>query len=221
MTFIELSFNIYSMKIKYITLVCLMALAISSCTHFKPSSSVINIVTDKPAKINVWDYKSEKNKELGATPFEAKFVDLQKETEQDEWIYLVVSAPGYATENIIVPANQKANLGIKLKLQPIEWWNDSSKSLPSVVINQIGQQIQRTYINIRQGKLDEALSAVEKIIAEYPQAPFLLDLKGSILVLQGKSNDAISSYERSLQISSDNPDTVKTLNELKKNRVNQ
>lgn len=203
------------------TSICLLAFSITSCSHFKPSTSVINIVTDKPAKINVWDYKSEKNKELGATPFEAKFVDLQKETEQDEWIYLVVSAPGYATENIIVPANQKANLSIKFKLQPIEWWNDSSKSLPSVVINQIGKQIQRTYINIRQGKLDEALSTVEKIIAEYPQAPFLLDLKGSILVLQGKSNDAISSYERSLQISSDNPDTVKTLNELKKNRVNQ
>lgn len=208
------------MKIKYITQLCLLALVTVSCARFKPTTSVINIATDKPAKVSVWDYKSEKNVELGTTPFEAKFIDLQKKTDQDEWIYLVVTAPGYVTENIIVPANQRANLDIKLKLNAIEWWNDTSKTLPSHVINQIGKQIQRTYINIRQGKLDEALATVERIIAEYPQAPFLLDLKGSILVLQGKNNEAISSYERSLQISSDNPDTVKILNDLKKERVN-
>lgn len=206
------------MKIKHLTSLCLLALVTASCARFKPTTSVINIVTDKPAKVSVWDYKSEKNEELGATPFEAKFIDLQKKTEQDEWIYLVITAPGYVTENIIVPANQRANLDIKLKLNAIEWWNDTSKTLPSHVINQIGKQIQRTYINIRQGKLDEALATVERIIAEYPQAPFLLDLKGSILVLQGKNNEAISSYERSLQISSDNPDTVKILNDLKKER---
>ncbi len=206
------------MKIKHLTSLCLLALVTASCARFKPTTSVINIVTDKPAKVSVWDYKSEKNEELGATPFEAKFIDLQKKTEQDEWIYLVITAPGYVTENIIVPANQRANLDIKLKLSAIEWWNDTSKALPSHVINQIGKQIQKTYINIRQGKLDEALSSVERIISEYPQAPFLLDLKGSILVLQGKINEAISSYERSLQISSDNPDTVKILNDLKKER---
>lgn len=208
------------MKINHLISLCLLALVTTSCARFKPTTSSINIVTDKPAKVSVWDYKSDKNEELGATPFEAKFIDLQKKTEQDEWIYLVITAPGYVTENIIIPANQRANLDIKLKLNPIEWWNDSSKSLPSYVINQIGKQIQKTYINIRQGKLDEALSTVERIIVEYPQAPFLLDLKGSILVLQGKTSDAISSYERSLQISSDNPDTLKILNDLKKERVN-
>jgi len=208
------------MKIKHLESLCLLALVLAGCARFKPTTSVINIVTDKPAKVNVWDYKSEKNEELGATPFQATFVDLQKKTEQDKWIYLMIKAPGYVSENIIIPGNQRANLDIKLKLLPIELWNDASNSLPSHVINKIGKQIQRTYINIRQGKLEDALSSIERMISEYPQAPFLLDLKGSILLLQGKINDAISSYERSLQISSDNPDTVKMLNDLKKERVN-
>ncbi len=208
------------MKIKHFKTFCLLALTTVSCARFRPTTSDINITTDSPAKVSVWDHKSEKNVEVGATPFSAKFVDLQKKTDHQDWIFLIISSPGHVTENVIIPANQKANLNLKLKLQPIEWWNDSSKLLPSHVINQIGKQIQKIYINLRQGKLDEALALAEKIISEYPHAPFLLDLKGSIQVLQGKINDAISSYERSIQISSDNPETVKILNDLKKDGAN-
>jgi predicted negative regulator of RcsB-dependent stress response len=79
--------------------------------------------------------------------------------------------------------------------------------------------IQKIYSHIRQSQLEEALGLTEKLIAEYPHASFFLDLKGSIQVLQGKKTEAISSYERSLQISSDNPETMSILSDLKKEGV--
>ncbi len=207
------------MKIHYILVTYLVLLTTTSCSqlfpYFRPTTAEISISTDKTASVGFWDSTHEKVEELGPAPFKINLKELREKSGQSEWIQLVVQAPGYAPENIILPANQSTAMDLKIKLKPIEWWNDTTKSMSSHVINQMGKIIQKIYINIRQGKLDEALGMTEKLIVEYPQASFLLDMKGSIQVLQGHKSEAISSFERSLQLSSDNPETISILKDLK------
>ena len=192
-----------------------------SCARVGPLKNGISVSTNKAAKISLLDYKTDKLQDLGPTPFQMELKQIQELNDQSEWIYLIVKSPGFVTENILLPANQKLAVDIKLKLQPIEWWNDPSNALPSHIVNQMGRQIQKVYLNIRQGKLEEALNSIEQLIIEYPQAAFFHDLKGTILLLMGKKKDAASSYQRSLQISSDNTETIKILNDLKLEGITQ
>jgi hypothetical protein len=195
-------------------------LVLQSCARLRPLKNSITITTDKPAQISLWDDKADRFQDLGPTPFHMELNQIRPMIDQSEWIYFVVRSPGFVMENILLAAKQKLAVDIKLKLRPIEWWNDPSNTLPSHIVNQMGRQIQKVYLNIRQGKLDDALSSIEQLILEYPSAAFFHDLKGTILLLLGKKKEAASSYQRSLQISSDNIETIKILNDLKLEGIN-
>ncbi len=203
------------MKFIYPLAFTVLLLVFQSCAHFGPLKNDITITTNKPAQVSLVDYKRDTFIDLGPTPFKMEMSKIKEMTDQSEWLYLIVKSPGFVSENILLPVNQKLSVDVKLKLQPIEWWNDPSGALPSHIVNQMGRQIQKIYLNIRQGKLDDALTSIEQLILEYPMAAFFHDLKGSILLLLGKKKEAASSYQRSLQISSDNIETIKILNDLK------
>lgn len=201
------------MKNKIILL--LSQLILMSCS-ITPNRQELNLTTSKPAQVSLVNAKRENIEVLGQTPITIRFRQLNELNDNGEWIYLIVSSQGYVTENIVLNSRARTSMDMKIKLQSVEWWNDPSSTLPSQVVNQIGKNIQKVYQLIRQSKLEDAYMSVEKLISQYPQAAFFHDLKGSILLLQGKRNEAISSYERSLQISSDNPETVKILNDIRK-----
>lgn len=188
---------------------------VMSCA-FTPNKHELNLSTSKQAKVTLINSKKETVEELGQTPLNISFKQLNELNDDNDWINLVVSASGFVTENIVINSNARTSVDMKIKLHSIEWWNDPSSSIPSQLVNQIGRNIQKAYQLIRQSKLDEAYSSVEKLSNQYPQAAFFHDLKGSILLLQGKKNAAVSSFERSLQISSDNPETVQILKDIKK-----
>ena len=161
-------------------------LVLQSCARVGPLKNGITITADKPAQISLWDDKADKFQDLGPAPFHMELNQIRPMIDQSEWIYFVVKSPGFVTENILLSAKQKLAVDIKLKLQPIEWWNDPSSALPSHIVNQMGREIQKVYLNIRQGKLDDALTSIEQLILEYPLAAFFHDLKGTILLLLGK-----------------------------------
>jgi len=193
----------------------MLVASIFSCTRLRPSEAELSIQSDKVAKVFIKDLETDQTEELGATPFKISMKELVEKNKNAEWMMLIISAPGHAIEHVLVPSNTSTRVNLDLKLKAVEWWNDPSKLVSSQVVNSIGKMIQKIYSNIRQSQLEEALGLTEKLIAEYPHTSFLLDLKGSIQVLQGKKADAISSYERSLQISSDNPETMSILSDLK------
>lgn len=193
----------------------IMSILLMNCS-INPKKHELNLTTSKPAKVLIVNSKKQNTEELGQTPVKISLNRLNELSENNEWIHLLVSSPGHVTENIVVNSQARTSIDMDIKLQSIEWWNDPQSQLPSQIANQIGKNIQKVYQLIRQSKLEDAFSSVEKLISQYPQAAFFHDLKGSILVLQGKKKEAISSYERSLQISSDNPETLEILSDLKK-----
>ncbi len=219
MTFIEKSFSILRMKTFNTVFAFLLLASLFSCARIRPIESDLSIQSDKVAKVSLKGPESDELIELGSTPLKLSIQELHDKNKNADWIMLVISAPGHAVEHIILPADASTKINLDLKLKPIEWWNDPSKVVPSQVVNHVGKFIQKIYSHIRQSQLEEALGLCEKLISEFPHTSFLLDLKGSIQVLQGKKAEAISSYERSLQISSDNPETMSILSDLKKEGV--
>lgn len=189
---------------------------LSSCINLQSSvkSVKVEITSDVPASIFLTSSLGTKET-LGKTPL--KF-SLKPFSDGGKWLHLEVSSPGYVPENIMLPAETTTDQTVSLKLKPIEWWNDPKEEVSSQVINQIGYELQQIYRKIRQNDQESSLVGVEKLIAHYPFAAILYDIKGSIYILKGQKDLALASYERSLQLSGDNPEILKIINDLKKER---
>jgi hypothetical protein len=192
---------------------------LNSCSSIKPNQSGIEITTTTPATVFYKDQQSEKLVTLGPTPYKISFEELKELSNNSFWNYLIVEAEGYVPEHLILPKEGKSSQKIQLNLKRVEWWNDPSQVLSSKVVQQIGKNFQEIYRSIRQGKNKEALELTDQLIKEYSQASILYDIKGSLHLIEGAREKAISAYERSLQLSYDNAETIKILDQLKKSEI--
>jgi tetratricopeptide (TPR) repeat protein len=192
----------------------------SSCALFskKIMNNYIIVNTSKPAIMLYND--NGKKIVIGNTPITMNVNDLVKKYNipTDAWLNFYVESPGYVTESFLLKAPTQKNIEIQINLKPLEWWNDSDKTISSIVVDKLGKNFQIIYSNIREGNLDKAFALTENLLNIYPNAAILYDIKGSIYILKNEIELAIASYERSLQISKDNPDTEQILIKLRKKR---
>lgn len=197
-----------------------MSIILNSCAFFseKILENTIIVTSNKPAIVS-YNFNGKKV-ELGTTPLKIKVKNFSKNynIEADSWIHFYIEAPGYAPESLLMKSPKQENIDFHAILKPLEWWGDADKNIPSIVIDRLGKNFQIIYADIRNGNLDNAFSLIENLIKTYPNAAILYDIKGSIYILKNNIELAIASYERSLQISKDNPDTEKILNRLKRKR---
>lgn len=57
----------------------------------------------------------------------------------------------------------------------------------------------------RDGQTDKAIDAVDALLSEQPENPYLWELRGQILFEEGRPGDAIESHEKSVQLKPDAP----------------
>ncbi len=57
----------------------------------------------------------------------------------------------------------------------------------------------------KSGETDRALAAVEELLAEQPENPFLWELKGQILFEEGRAQDAVAAHSRAVELLPDAP----------------
>ena len=57
----------------------------------------------------------------------------------------------------------------------------------------------------RRGELDRSMAELEPLLADYPDNPFLWELKGQILFESGKVAEAIPPYEKAVELAPDSP----------------
>jgi predicted Zn-dependent protease len=57
----------------------------------------------------------------------------------------------------------------------------------------------------KNGETDRALAAVEDLLAEQPENPFLWELKGQILFEEGRAQDAVAAHSRAVELLPDAP----------------
>ena len=194
----------------------LFVFVLQSCSSIPKEEAQLEISANNEAMVSIYDQETDKIFDLGKTPLKITTSELRERTAKSPWIYLQINAQGFVPENILVPSELRSSQKIRIALKKVEWWNDPSHALSSQIVQQVGRNFQDIYRSIRQGKNDDALNLTDKLITEYPQASILYDIKGSLYLIKGSKAEAISAYERSLQISSDNPETIKLLDQLKK-----
>lgn len=52
----------------------------------------------------------------------------------------------------------------------------------------------------RQGKLDQALPIIDGLLADYPEDPYFHELKGQMLLENGRVADSLASYRRAVEL---------------------
>ncbi|MGV9009644.1 tetratricopeptide repeat protein [Brevundimonas sp.] len=57
----------------------------------------------------------------------------------------------------------------------------------------------------RQGDIDKALAAIDVLLAEQPENPYFWELRGQVLMEEGRPADALASHQRSVDLKPDAP----------------
>ncbi|MFP4313102.1 MAG: M48 family metalloprotease [Alphaproteobacteria bacterium] len=80
----------------------------------------------------------------------------------------------------------------------VPWiYSDSDKSMPA--------RYARAIADYRQNNVDQALKAIDALIADEPDNPFFHELKGQMLVDFGRINESLSAYKRAVALLSNAP----------------
>ncbi len=57
----------------------------------------------------------------------------------------------------------------------------------------------------RQGEIEKAIAAIDVLLAEQPENPYFWELRGQVLMEEGRPVDALASHQRSVELKPDAP----------------
>ena len=195
-------------------IILLFLLIIASCSNlFGGKASIINLKTS-PQGAKVFVLKGSTQTLLGETPIEVKFSDLSAEVRKQKLLSFILVKEGYVSERIIFENRPNHKIEWDGQMEKIEFWNDPSNNLSSKIVDTVAKSLRSTYKEIRNKQYNSALEKITQLLNSYPDAPILYDIKGSILMLKGDEEEALSIYRRSLQLRPDNVDTQGIVQEL-------
>lgn len=96
----------------------------------------------------------------------------------------------YDNEFLLVKAKLTAFLSDKNKVMRL--YPPSNNSAPS--------RYARSIVAFKQGKIPQALSLIDGLIAEQPNNPYFYELKGQFLFESGKVKDSVNAYQKALDL---------------------
>lgn len=170
------------------------------------------------AKVYLYDQTQKKFVSIGDTPF---LLDKKEEekllgSSSNDLVAFKIEKPGYAVEHIIYDRRSRKKLSYLLQLKEIELWSDQDAEMSSKLATDIAKKVQKINTLIVQKELADALEIIESLIAQYPKAYIFYDMKGSVHLLKGNNNLAITSLKKSLSLNPDNPDSMRVLSVLQR-----
>jgi predicted negative regulator of RcsB-dependent stress response len=78
----------------------------------------------------------------------------------------------------------------------------------------IGRMLKTVYLQINTRDYVKALKTIDDLIEDFPKSAIFYDIKGSIHVLRGEKNLAKGSYQKSLSLNANSPETKAALDRL-------
>jgi tetratricopeptide (TPR) repeat protein len=207
------------MKILISLLYILFLLVIPGCSMLGISKNDIQfkiISNPENAYVYLYDSKEKKYIELGKTPLLIDKNDKRlKNSALPSVTHLMIAKEGYTPESIIWNTKILSNIDLNINLKHIDVWANPSSEAASTFINDVGRQIKKIYSDIRMNKLDQAKKSSELLQAKYPKASIFYDIKGSLLMLEGKNDQALLQYEKSLALDPNNEETQNIIKFIK------
>lgn len=109
--------------------------------------------------------------------------------------YGAVDTPVQIAEHALVLA--KIHAFMEPPIQTLRRYPESDTSYPA--------RYARAIARYRGGETELALSAVDELLAEQPENPFLWELRGQILFEEGRAAEAVDAHRRSVELLPDAP----------------
>ena len=189
----------------------------SGCSVFKVSKAKFQIDSNpKEAEVS-YLLPSGEFKSLGKTPLDIDEKQIQEwKKGKADFLILRVAKSGHANENLFIDLRNHYSINYMARLKPIDVWNNKEAELSSTAANKLAEKIQGINQQIFGKNLEGALKNAESLIEQFPKAHVFYDIKGSILYLMGKRQEAVASYEKSLSINPDNNEAKKIIDAVKK-----
>lgn len=193
-------------------LVLVSILTLTSCSMMKSLRREITIdSTPSEAEVSYLASSGE-FRVIGKTPLtiEDSVVKEWQDSKQDYAIVRVAKS-GYVMENLFIDLNGRYKLSFSAQLKALDVWNNKETENSSNAANKVALKVQHINHQIFTKSFQEALTNTENLIEQFPKAHVFYDMKGSILLLMGRKNEALASYQKSLSLNPDNNEAKKML----------
>jgi tetratricopeptide (TPR) repeat protein len=141
---------------------------------------------------------------LGTTPYVLSSEQIKKSLPNQEIGILKISKSGFVSESLFLELGNNYSVSYRADLKSVDIWNNKEMEVSSVAANKLAVRIQSINQQVFSKRFNEALLETSKLIEQYPKAHVFYDMKGSILYLMGKKDEAINSYQKSLALNPDN-----------------
>jgi tetratricopeptide (TPR) repeat protein len=170
----------------------------------------------KEAKISFYSPSSKSYVDLGKTPLELSPAQIKEIMKQNEdFVVLKITKSGYAVESLVLDLSNRYRVQYNADLKPLEQWHNKEAEVSSIAANSLAMKIQSIYQQLVKKDLDKALQNTTNLIEQFPKAHVFYDIKGSIQYLQGKKQESMVSYKKSLSLNPDNLQAQKMLQKIK------
>jgi tetratricopeptide (TPR) repeat protein len=196
--------------------IVVLLLQISACSIFKNASRQIEVISSPHgASVSVLS-KTGNFAVIGKTPLllDEKLIG-QWIKDGNEYIILRLEKSGHAVENLFVDLNSRHRLNFTATLKSIDVWNLQEAELSSANANKLTTKIQQINQFVLKKDFESALKRTDGLMEQFPKAHVFLDMKGSIYLLMGRRQEALASYQKSLQLNPDNSDAIRAIERLK------
>jgi tetratricopeptide (TPR) repeat protein len=194
---------------KTLTLVATL-IALAGC------ASSLKVKTDPiDTEIYVLNRKTGEKKPLGKGPLEISAAEVRKKVGEEiragDYFELNVEKSGYIPEKLLVPVSKSGfmitSLEVTLKKSDLEKQASTAKGALAHLV--LAQRF------ASHGEFDRAQIQVDQLLADFPDFPRALSMRGSILYLQKNYDESLKWYEKAVAADPNMEDAVKMMSKIR------
>lgn len=173
-------------------------------------------ITSEPLQAEVVAYTREGNEVvIGQTPMELKPEDFEK--MPSDVLRIGFNKTGYVKEQVFVDSKWFKKSGyVNIKLTPLANWNEAYQDQTAYkYLNDVASLTAEIQAATVKGDYAKAETLGKSLVTRYPRLSVGWNLLGNVYYLQKRMGDALSSYQKSLNLSPDSQDTKDVVNKLR------
>jgi len=184
--------------------------------NYSCQRSTLTIVTvPEKATVSIIDPDSGLAKEIGKTPLLINEKTPLPAGVRDAQVWgITLSKKGHVLEHIFVDRAINSKISVSTTLKRNSDWFEEGGQAVGELAGKIGRSLKDVFRLIHARQYSEAMKIIENLTSDFPNTAIFYDIKGSLHLLKGERDAAISSYQKSLKINPDAPETRKALERL-------
>lgn len=152
---------------------------------------------------------------LGSTPLTLKPEDFDRMSP--EVMRIGINKVGFVKEQLFIDSKWFKKAGnVNLRLTPLANWSEAYQDHNAYkYLNDVASLTAETQASTVHGDYARAEVLAKSLITRYPKLSVGWNMLGNIYYLQKRMNDALDSYEKSLNLNPENQETRNVINKIR------